>query len=248
MGQKPAEIVYGICELCNTEYAYKDKVVNRNRRFCSSTCARSHNGLSNKGRARTDKWKSWASQYFAGENNPFHGKTHTPEATARVAKANTGRPCKPEVKQLFSELYSGEGNPFYGKSHNDETRQRIKLHANSEEGRRVRRNNAIKKNAFYPNYNKDACELFDTINESMNWNGQHAENGGEFFIKELGYWVDYYEPTLNIVIEFDDKSHNLKSKKERDARRQKEIEEHLGCKFYRIPHNRKDEWKKILGF
>jgi len=188
----------------------------------------------------------WAKQYFLGENNPFYGKTHTSESISRMSQASKGRPCKPEVKQFFSDLYSGEGNPFYGKTHSEQTLLKIKQHANSEQGRRIRRNNAIKKNQFTPNYSKDACELFDEINRELSWNGQHAENGGEFFIKELGYWVDYYEPNLNIVIEYDDKSHNLKSKKERDARRQQEIEQHLGCKFYRIPFNRKAGWKKII--
>ena len=35
----------------------------------------------------------------------------------------------------------------------------------------------------------------------------HAENIGEFCIKELGYFLDYYEPNLNLVIEWNEKQH-----------------------------------------
>jgi hypothetical protein len=95
-----------------------------------------------------------------------------------------------------------------------------------------------------PNYNPTACQLFEEINKELGWLGKHAENGGEFHIKELGYWLDYYEPNHNIVIEFDEKKHNKTTK--RDMQRQTEIEQHLGCKFYRIPESMSDQWRGIL--
>jgi len=66
---------------------------------------------------------------------------------------------------------------------------------------------------------------------------QHAENGGEYHIKELGYWVDGYDKENNIIYEYDEKHHfnydgTLRYK---DIQRQKEIEEHFPeCKFIRI--------------
>jgi hypothetical protein len=95
---------------------------------------------------------------------------------------------------------------------------------------------------LYPNYTKEACKLFDEINTELGWNGQHAENGKEFHIKELGYWVDYYEPNLNLVIEYDDKGHKYRQQK--DKLRQEEIEQYLGCKFYRIKEGQ--DWKQII--
>lgn len=95
---------------------------------------------------------------------------------------------------------------------------------------------------LYPNYTKQACKVFEEINSELNWNGQHAENGGEFHIKELGYWVDYYEPNLNIVIEYDDNSHKYRSLK--DEERQQEIIEHLNCKFYRIKDGQ--NWREVI--
>ena len=81
----------------------------------------------------------------------------------------------------------------------------------------------------------------------MQWDGQHAENGGEYCIKELGYWVDYYEPTLNLVIEYDEPYHSRKINQIKDLARQKEIEEYLGCKFYRIKQGEENLWRTIIN-
>jgi hypothetical protein len=66
-------------------------------------------------------------------------------------------------------------------------------------------------------------------------NIQHAENGGEFHIKELGYWVDGYDKENNTVYEWDEKSHYINGElREKDLIRQKEIKAFLNCKFIRI--------------
>ncbi len=86
-----------------------------------------------------------------------------------------------------------------------------------------------------PKYNKSACTYFDTLNDLIGLNGLHAENGGERYLKELGYWVDYYSPELNMIIEWDEAGHFDKGElKEKDVARQEEITNHLGCKFLRI--------------
>ncbi len=61
-------------------------------------------------------------------------------------------------------------------------------------------------------------------------------NGGEYYIKELGYWVGGYDKEKNIVLEIDEKHHFYLygNRKEKDTRRQKEIENYLNCQFIRI--------------
>jgi len=61
-------------------------------------------------------------------------------------------------------------------------------------------------------------------------------NGGEYHIKELGYWLDGYDKENNVVYEFDEKHHFDKNGNlsEKDITRQQEIELLLGCKFIRI--------------
>lgn len=86
----------------------------------------------------------------------------------------------------------------------------------------------------HPNYNPLGCRMIEEYGKLHGYNFQHAENGGEFYIKELGYWVDGYDKEQNIVIEYDDKYHNSQSQRRKDNRRQKEIVEYLKCKFIRI--------------
>ena len=77
-----------------------------------------------------------------------------------------------------------------------------------------------------PGYNISSISILEEkANELGITDLQHAENGGEYFIKELGYYVDGYSKEKNTVIEYYEKRHNRQV--ERDERRQKEIMEHL---------------------
>jgi len=89
---------------------------------------------------------------------------------------------------------------------------------------------------FIPNYNKSACDIFDLISKRTNTKIQHGNNGGEYFISELYYWVDGYDADNNIVYEYDEPRHfNSKGDlREKDYIRQREIENILKCKFIRI--------------
>ena len=44
-------------------------------------------------------------------------------------------------------------------------------------------------------------ESLDKISEEKNVKIQHAMNGGEYYIKELGYWLDGYDIENNVVYE-----------------------------------------------
>jgi len=117
---------------------------------------------------------------------------------------------------------------------------RCPICARKEQARKMRLRK-IKKIEFYhgkcyPNYNHEGCKLIDEYGKEHDYNFQHAENGGEYHIKELGYWVDAYDKIRNTVLEIDepvhyDKNGNLKK---RDLERQKEITDFLGCKFIRL--------------
>jgi len=110
--------------------------------------------------------------------------------------------------------------------------------------RRLKRIEEISKNKFngyqvIPSFNKNSCYLFDKMMKKQNIYIHHAMNGGEHYIKELGYWLDGYDRENNVVYEFDEKHHFDKSGnlKEKDLIRQKEIENFLKCKFIRIKNN-----------
>ncbi|MCX6705172.1 MAG: hypothetical protein NT162_02435, partial [Candidatus Woesebacteria bacterium] len=80
---------------------------------------------------------------------------------------------------------------------------------------------------YFPNYNPHACEFFKSYDEQHGTKGQFAMyGGGEYYIDELNYWVDYFNPEIKLIMEYDepyhyDKNGNLNKK---DIQRQNEIQ------------------------
>ena len=95
--------------------------------------------------------------------------------------------------------------------------------------------NRLNDNQISPFFNKKGCLLFDKINKNENIYIQHAMNGGEYYIKKLGYWLDGYDKNNNVAYEYDEKYHFKNGElRQKDITRQKEIESFLKCKFIRI--------------
>ncbi len=87
----------------------------------------------------------------------------------------------------------------------------------------------------FPIFSPKACEIIDEYGKQYNYNFQHGMNGGEFHIKELGYFVDGYDKEKNIVIEYYEKRHEYAI--EKDKTRKNEIKNFLKCKFIEIWYN-----------
>jgi hypothetical protein len=120
---------------------------------------------------------------------------------------------------------------FLGKTHTEETRKKQRL-------------STLKyledlKGQLAPRYNKSSIKLIEEFGLKEGYKFMHAENGGEFFIKELGYFVDAYDPINNVVLEIDEKHHFTPTGqlKERDRVRQEEITKLLKCRFLRIRYD-----------
>ncbi len=96
------------------------------------------------------------------------------------------------------------------------------------------------KGQIVPRYNKDSIGIIEEYGERNNYNFLHAENGGEHHIKELGYFVDAYDPEANVVLEIDEPYHFTieGDLREKDKIRQRQIEDALGCTFIRIRYDR----------
>ena len=167
------------------------------------------------------------------EKNPFYGRRHTEKSKQIMSK---------KLKKRFANK---ENTPWYGKKRSEETRNKIKQKLKgiklSNEIKRKMRLSAInrinkQKGQMYPSYNKNSCEIFSFLNTKFNIDGFYAENGGEYLIKKFGYFVDYYEPKLNIVIEWDEINHYDCEGilKEQDIIREIEIMKYLKCDFFRI--------------
>ena len=93
-----------------------------------------------------------------------------------------------------------------------------------------------------PCFNLKACKFIEDYGKQHGYDFQHAMNGGEFYIKELGYFVDGYVKDKNTVFEYNESYHDRQ--KEKDVQRMVEIKQHLGCKF--VQYDEKLDSIKIL--
>lgn len=131
------------------------------------------------------------------------------------------------------------GNSYRkGMKSSDETKRKL----------RIARAFYAKRNAgskICPAFNEKSCLYFEWLNKWNGWNGQYATNKGEYFVKNLGYWVDYYEPNENVVIEWDEPKLHYRNGvlKEKDVKRMWEIKNVLECRFFRY-NERTNELKE----
>jgi len=159
------------------------------------------------------------------------GKTRRPfseETKQRMADSHiSGIPWNKGKKNCFSkETIQKMSKSGKGKHYSDEAIRNIRL------GAIKRIQNNMNNNQFYPNHNPAACKIIEEYGKTGGYSFQHAENGGEYFIKELGYWVDGYDKTKNVAIEYYEKGHIYR--KERDEKRKQEIINYLNCEFIEI--------------
>lgn len=154
---------------------------------------------------------------------------------------------KPKTIDKLRKICGGKNHSNYHKRLSEETKGRI-ANAHRKENltyeqivnyrrgavKRIERQRLLSGGKLGKNYNFNACDFFNKLNLERGWNGQHALNGGERAICELGYFLDYYEPSQNIAIEWDENYHRKQKQKDRDELKEKEIIELLKCKFYRI--------------
>lgn len=130
-------------------------------------------------------------------------------------------------KDEMSLRHSGENHPMYGKHHSDEMkenqRKRVTGTTLSDKTKKKLRLLTIQQHRVngisFPSVDKGATEYFDELNKNNIFHIQHPN----IEIKELGYFVDGYDPILHAVFEYDTKVHNSGRYKKKDLKRQREI-------------------------
>lgn len=165
------------------------------------------------------------------ESEDFQKHVRDPERNHKISERMKNRIISQETRRKMSKSradISGDKNP----SKRPEVREKLRLNLLE------RIKDEIEKygGKMTPFFNETGCKFFDKIMSEQNCHIQHALNGGEFYIKELGYFLDGYDIENNIAYEWDEKHHfdvegNLL---EKDIVRQKKIEKFLNCKFIRF--------------
>jgi very-short-patch-repair endonuclease len=157
-------------------------------------------------------------------------RTHTKKTKERMSGSNNG---------MYGIHRYDKLNPFYGKQHTNEAKRKMRIAA----CKRILELQRNDKDGRINNIGTKEGKYFSQIERDRGWNGIYYEKSHcQHLIGELGYFVDYYEPTLNIVIEYDEPRHYYNGVlKTKDIKRMKEIKTYLKCEFWRY-----DEYNKRL--
>ena len=180
-----------------------------------------------KAKKMLEKKSSEHSNKMKGDKNPFFGKSHTNISKLKIIETlKTGKHSEIIKSKKYRQNMS---NKTKNRVLSDEHIRKLRL-------ARIKNIKYLNNGKILPNFNSIGCKILDKISKEKNVHIRHAMNGGEFHINELGYWVDGYDKINNVVYEIDEKRHfdfdgNLK---EKDIKRQTQIQEHLGCQFIRI--------------
>lgn len=134
-----------------------------------------------------------------------------------------------DSKKKYSSSKIGNRNPRYGdhRLKTEEHKRKIRISCIKYLNEKL----SITNKSIAPRFNPMACKIIDEYGRQNGYNFQHAMNGGEFYIKELGYWVDGYDKEKNVVIEYFENNHWHRKNKKKDLDRCYEICQHLGCEL-----------------
>ena len=167
-----------------------------------------------------------------GKNNPMYGKKHSDETRGKIKEKRAKQVITDETRKKMSESHKkrlSKYNHWNGKQHTNESRKKMRIAA-IEYIEQVKLNGG----QLNPKYNLNSISIIEEYGKKYGYTFQHAENGGEYYIEELGYWVDAYDKEKNVVLEIDEPRHKYYSN---DKKREREIVEYLNCKFIRIQLN-----------
>lgn len=187
--------------------------------------------LLEQGEARLNEIKKHISESCSGEKNGFYGHKHSLETREQLSnimktseKAKAARENEEYRKKLSESLKNSEKLKASRSSIEYRNKKRLQFAKCIELGTKP-------KCCFNPK----ACAIFDDISAKEGIKIQHAMNGGEFMVPNLGFFVDGYDSENNVVYEYDEKHHFCGGKlRQKDVERQKLIEKELKCKFIRL--------------
>lgn len=176
----------------------------------------------------------WQDPYFHMTQGgcPLCGRIN---ANKNNSITHMGKKLSEETKEKI-RTFMRKNKPNLGRKLSEETKEKIrqssiKKYINNPDLKkilRIKRIEQIKKNygISKPNYNLQACNWFKFFDKVNDTNGRYAVyGGGEYYIKEIGYWPDYINFDKKLIIEWDEERHFIDNElKEKDVSRQKEIQ------------------------
>jgi predicted RNA-binding Zn-ribbon protein involved in translation (DUF1610 family) len=166
---------------------------------------------------------------FCAHDGQLKGRVQTDEEKEKRAKKLRGKKRTNISRKRYAASKTGNKNPKFGdhSPKSEEHRRKIRLSCIEV----VRQRLALSGKPMKPSFNPNACIAIDDYGKKNGYNFRHALNGGEHYIKELGYWVDGYDAKRNVVVEYFENNHWHRKNKKKDIDRCREIMYYLKCDF-----------------
>lgn len=199
-----------LCPICRREMAYTSREI-FNASIKRNKCC---NSCKNKGRHPSEEIRNRMSVSHIGFK---HTDAHKQKITEK------GNP-------MYGVHRYDELAPFYGKRHTEESRRKMRV-IMCQKVLQMNRGG----NGRLVNVGAGEKQYFDQLERENGWFGNR-----QHFVSHLGYFVDYYEPYYNIVVEYDEPRHYRHGRlMAKDWVRMKQIKAYLGCEFWRYDAYRK---------
>lgn len=222
---KKEKIWIRICPRCNNniKHTYKYSYLKgiKENKLCS-VCSKKQTGLNNKGKFKSQECKNIISKKLIDHPSLKGNK----ERNDKISKKLLGR----DVLSWYNR------KSFILKKcivcDKEIKVQQYRINTNHFCSRNCQTNYYHYYKIWKPRFNPKACQIIEEYGKHHGYNFQHALNGGEYYIKELRYFVDGYDKEKNVVIEYYEKHH--KNFKKRDLERKNKIIKLLNCKFIEL--------------
>jgi hypothetical protein len=182
-------------------------------------------------------------------NEEIYGVERAKQISEKHSASSTGIPSKLKGKTLL-EICNGDEEKLKNRIMKISTSVREKFKDPLVKRKlQLARMRNIKNNygLAHPNYNRSACEIFKEFDSMNQTNGRYAMyGGGEYLIEDLGFFPDYINFSLKLIIEVDEDKHFLKdgSLRLEDKTRQDKIQNYY--KDYTFLRFRDYEMDNIL--
>lgn len=214
------------CPNCKIQLTYSSKgnlhEAIKKKSVCRSCgqIGRKHSEETKQKMSKSGKGRIFSEKHRLRISAGQRGKILSNKTKQKISEVMKGRVFSDATKRKMSKNNVG----FKGRKHSKETKQKLRLsHINRLEQIHGQ---------LFPGYNPVACGIIEEYGKKHGFNFQHAENGGEFHIKELGFWVDGYDAKKNVVIEYYENWHQTQLTK--DNNRKLEIVDCLDCEFIEL--------------
>jgi very-short-patch-repair endonuclease len=204
------------CEQCENSLKYNQ----RHNKFCSQSCSATFYNKRRKGVSLDESIKQKISssiRKFNKENpNPQYSKISFCQVCNSIVRNKITKTCSPECKSIL-------------------------LSNNVLE--RIKRNKRSNYRRDKKSYLEESFENWlSSINISLKYETEYTIHN---HITQKWYFVDFYFPEINLIVELDGKQHEKPIHKENDRQRDDYITKHLNIEVFRISYDEYQQGIKI---